>query len=346
MYRKFVYIVLVTSFLLYIFIILLAYKVDVFGLNSYQKQYFNNGSYERYQNIGIAKHHKASVILTGTSISENFKVSLIDEKTIKIPISGSSAKEQNILMTHAITPETKKIIWDVHYTAYYGSSARMHKTMHFPMYLYDESKLNDLKFYASFDTLKITLKKIFFTQKYFTDNFDILYNWYNRDKVKFNKKHVMTYIKRYKNIISNADYNKEYRYELLKLNFDTNILPIIKENKDIEFDFFFPPYTPYYFLGFKETNTLSDIIRFKEYFIEQCKNFSNVQVYDFSIDYKTIENLNNYKDTHHFSQKISDKIIKDILKKKFLIDGDWQKKNIEEYKKYLIESLENSNDQI
>ena len=346
MYKKFIYIVLSSSLLLYIFAIFLAYKVDVFGLHSYQKVYFNNGSYERYQNIGIAHYNLQEVIFTGTSLSENFKPSLFNAPAIKIPMSGSSAREQNILVANAITSKTKKIVWDVHYTAYCGASSRMHKTMQFPLYLYDKNKLNDLRFYASFDTFKITLKKLLFHKRYFTGDFDKLYSWYERDKSKFSKEYVENYLKRYNNVIFDLDYDKKYQFKYLKSNFDVNILPIIKAHPQVEFDFFFPPYTVYYFLGFKQTNILSDIIQFKQYFIQECRKFSNVKVYDFSIDYKTIENLNNYKDTHHFSQKISDKIINDIVSDRFLVGNDWKKENIEKYKKYLIEKLENQSDKI
>ena len=54
---------------------------------------------ERYQNNGIVKHFEYDAIITGSSMTECFKTSKMDEifgvKSIKVPYSGGSYKEQN-----------------------------------------------------------------------------------------------------------------------------------------------------------------------------------------------------------------------------------------------------------
>lgn len=52
---------------------------------------------ERYQNNGILKHFDYDAIITGTSMTENFKTSEFDKlfnvNSIKIPFSGATFKE-------------------------------------------------------------------------------------------------------------------------------------------------------------------------------------------------------------------------------------------------------------
>jgi len=243
MQKKFIYYVLLLSLLFYFLVILINYKVDPLGLKSKQNYYLKDGNYARYQNIGIAKNNSYETIITGTSLSENFKTSLANKiyatKTIKIPMSGSSAKEQHILVSNAISKNTKRVIWDIHYTAYHGSSDRMHKSHEFPLFLYDDSKLNDLKFYGSFDTFKLSLKKMLFKEKYFTNNFDNLYNWYIHDVSRFSDENVKAYVKSFSKKIASSNYNQEYRYKHLKENLDKNILPIVASNPDVSFEFYF-----------------------------------------------------------------------------------------------------------
>jgi len=349
MKKKFIYYVLSLALLAYFIVIVINYKVDALGLNSKQNYYLKDASYARYQNIGIAKNNPYETIITGTSLSENFKTSLSNKifatKTIKIPMSGASAKEQNILVSKAISKNTKRVIWDIHYTAYHGSSDRMHKSYEFPLFLYDDNKLNDLKFYGSFDAFKLSVKKILFKGKYFTNNFDDLYNWYTSDENKFGKENVKAYVKSFSKKIADSSYNKEYGYRYLKENFDKNILPIVASNPNVSFEFYFPPYTPYYFLGFYKTDMLDDIIMFKQYFIENSFKHKNMHIHDFSVDYSTLENLNNYKDTHHFSQAISDDILTKISHREFEVDqSEYLEKNIENYQQYLEKNLGREND--
>ena len=54
---------------------------------------------QRYQNNGIVKHFDYDAVITGTSMSENFKTSEMNEifgvNAVKVPFSGSSYREIN-----------------------------------------------------------------------------------------------------------------------------------------------------------------------------------------------------------------------------------------------------------
>jgi hypothetical protein len=324
----------------YFLIIVINFILDPFGIHSVRDTYLNDGRYERYQNIGIIRNSSYDSIITGSSLSENMKPSLIDgslSNTIKIPISGASAREQSMLINSSNLKNVQKIIWDVHYTAYKGSADRMHDSIPFPQYLYDESIINDLQFYGSFDSVKFSFKKVFFSKKYFSSNFDEIYNWYDTYKSTFNRDSVYKYIENKQSMPVDCT---EYTFSNLRNSFVVNILPIIKNNPNIEFKMWIPPYTHYYYLDMYKCKSLEDILEFKKYLIVEFDKFKNVKMYDFSIDYKTINNLDNYKDTHHFNQKISDKILLEMQTEEFLVNKADMNKNIKHYKEYLINRMD------
>ena len=70
---------------------------------------------ERYQNDGISRHFTYDAVLTGTSMTENFKVSLFNQlfgvDAIKIPYGGGYYKEVDEAVWRAISyhPQIKMV---------------------------------------------------------------------------------------------------------------------------------------------------------------------------------------------------------------------------------------------
>jgi hypothetical protein len=65
---------------------------------------------ERYLNDGIVKHFDYDSIITGTSMTQNFRASEFDElfkaHCVKVPLSGASYREINELLIEPL-PQTK-----------------------------------------------------------------------------------------------------------------------------------------------------------------------------------------------------------------------------------------------
>lgn len=72
--------------------------------------------------------------------------------------------------------------------------------------------------------------------------------------------------------------------------------------------FFFPPYSDLYWCDAQDCGYFEIYLDAKEYFIEKA-NIAGVDVFDFQGDELTM-NLDNYKDTTHYSPQINDYIIK------------------------------------
>ena len=141
-------------------------------------------SNQRYQNDGILKNCDYNAIITGSSMTENFKASewdaLFDSNTVKVSFSGSYFKETTDRLRTAFS-HNGKIDYVVRSLDFYAIIAdKNHVTsFDYPYYLYDENVFNDTRyllnksvlFTQTIETIKNT------TDGFKTTNFDDCYSW-------------------------------------------------------------------------------------------------------------------------------------------------------------------------
>lgn len=140
---------------------------------------------QRYQNNGIVKHFKYDAIITGTSMTENFKVSEFDRlfgaHSIKVPFSGGSYKEINENLKVAIAHNTgiKYIVRCLDYSHLLDAANSMrYENDKYPWHLYDEYFYNDAEYVFNKSILMDALSVIDYTKKGgITTDFDNYSNW-------------------------------------------------------------------------------------------------------------------------------------------------------------------------
>lgn len=151
---------------------------------------------ERYQNNGIARHFDYDSVITGTSMTENFKTSeaqkLFGSDFIKVAFSGGGYTEigDNLKAAYDSGHDIKYVIWGLDYDKMiYGKNYRYTEKGDFPDYLYNDSSLDDIKYF--FDPVVVKLAgsvvKSTVTGRAAT-SFDVYENWsagyeYGRDEV-------------------------------------------------------------------------------------------------------------------------------------------------------------------
>lgn len=151
---------------------------------------------ERYQNNGIVKHFDYDSVITGTSMTENFKTSeaqkLFGSDFIKVAFSGGGYTEigDNLKAAYDSGHDIKYVIWGLDYDKMiYGKKYRYTEKGDFPDYLYNDSSLDDIKYF--FDPVVVKLAgsvvKSTVTGRAAT-SFDVYENWsagyeYGRDEV-------------------------------------------------------------------------------------------------------------------------------------------------------------------
>jgi hypothetical protein len=293
----------------------------------YEVSYFDN---QRIQNPGLARNYNYDSAIIGTSMTENFvgdRVSqVLGGSYIKLSISGSSAREQNLILNVALKHrELKNIIWGIDFGSLKGDSNRVeNEQFSFPYYLYDDNPLNDILYLINKDTLMDSFKVIYQKKDvHMTNNLNDLNVWghnflYGEEQVKAS----------YDTMMNLPILWEEYTYEYLENNFNINVLPILKKEDNTYFQLYFPPYSIYHMKLFEEKGVLDDFLRFKEYLVEATKDLNYVELYDFQDLDEITMYLNYYKDTSHHSPEVNEIILEAMaLGQHRLTETNVQEKN-------------------
>jgi len=232
------------SLLLYATLIFVIDPIQQYRKASFYKPMFTN---QRYLNPGLVKTYDYDTVIIGASETENFNPIYIDKqlnvKTLKLSIEGSNVFENELMLETAITTgKVKNVIYSIDTFAFHQESASL-KYSKLPLYLYDESILNDYKYLLNIDIFKKYLIKIIlgnvFNKKKFTQPIEKFQYWGDKFQTRKQKLLIETDKLLSKHEIPN--YDKEYYTNMINL-FDTQMLTNIKNNKDINYYFIFPPY--------------------------------------------------------------------------------------------------------
>ncbi|MBD3795480.1 MAG: hypothetical protein IE881_06045 [Epsilonproteobacteria bacterium] len=329
----FIKFVLIISFMIILIIGGINFIVDPFlqyRTPLLYKVYYNSGR-ERHLNAGIARNYIYDTVITGSSMTENFHIAqinnILNADSMKFCMQSASAHELNWILNKIFMSkknhEVKRVIYGVDFYAYSGDVKRFHYgEANFPKHLYDENYFNDAKYLVSLDTLKNSISAFVLDRSKPKDDplFDknMAYDWMHNEKHKFGAKNTL---KDFKEKKAEAGFKLEnYRFYKFKESFDANTLPLLKENPNVEFIFFYPPYS---ILGYKfieKQGWFNEAIEFKRYVYNSTKNLKNLKIYDFQHDKNITHNLNLYKDVNHYNDKTNDYMIELIAKDSHRVD--------------------------
>lgn len=267
---------------------------------------------ERYQNDGIARHFEYDALITGTSMTQNFKPSEFDAlfhcKTIKVPYSGASYKEIHDNLERAISynPDLKYVVrsLDTHFINY---PATQNEYTDLPEYLYDNNPLNDVKYLLNKEVMLKTIAVLNYTRAgKQTPTFDEYSNWNSYNT--FGKDAVLQTVTLSQSsqepmVLTDAD------YATIEENIRKNVLNQAWENPDIDFYVFYPPYSIYYYKNFIDTNQWEAQIATEKYATKLLLEAENIHLFSFSTNTELCTNLDNYMDTLHYGEWINSYIL-------------------------------------
>lgn len=302
--------------------------------------YFMTNNQQRYMNNGIVRNFDYDAIMTGTSMTENFRStqfdSIFNTNSIKVPFSGGSYKEINDIVEVAL--KNNRNIKYVFRGLDYGKIREKYDKMsydNYPTYLYDDNIFNDYKYILSkgafFQSL-INIIKSFKSIKRI--DFDEYSSWRNRPN---GKEVVLCTYKRnqQEKEIENLS-TKEIK--IIKENIEKNILELPKKYPNVKFLYFITPYSIVYWDFINQNREILKQLEAEKIMIEMILEVPNIELYSFFNNYDLITNLGNYKDVEHYSYKINDKILEWISQDKYRLKKDnyevYLKSNKEFYLNY------------
>lgn len=288
---------------------------------------------ERYQNNGIVKHFDYDAIITGSSMTECFKPSELDElfgvNAVKVPYSGGSFKEvnDNLVVATKYNPDIKMIVRCLDGNRLFDHADQLDYT-NYPDYLYDDSVWNDAGYLFNKSVLLTAIQNFhgYIATKSTYFSFDEYNNWsdyYTYGKAAVDASYGRESIEKVEEMLPIT----REEYEEMDKNIEQNIVRLAAEHPDIQFYIYFSPYSIYYMDFWHRTGMLEKQLTAERYYIEQLLPYDNIHVFSFYTEYEMICNLDNYKDIAHHSGKINSRILAWMKEGKHELNYD----NYEEY---------------
>ncbi len=312
--------------LLYILILLFVvgsfnYFVDAQQQIRYNKNYVSGE--QRVINNGLARNYTYDTIIIGSSTSENILKKDVDQlfnvNSVNLSLSGSTALEHKNLLNIVIQEgKVKNVIYGLDVFNYNRLGIRNE------IVDYGKNKEELLKYLLNISSLKTNVK-IIIKELLGKNKKDWIYTWsFWGNQFTFSEENTLCFNEKLQFGAQNLGVIKEVRKgyddKILKYNVD-EFFKIVEKTPNIDYKIYFPPYSILYWYALGRYNCLESVLSFKKYVYLKSREYPNVFIYDFQDDISVIENLNNYKDSVHFSDLISKKITYELVTKKANIEN-------------------------
>lgn len=283
----------------------------------YHKPYTNKFYYQlnnqRSQNNGICKHFDYNAIITGTSMSENFMTSelneLFDVDSVKVCFFGASYKELNDNLQVALenNPNIKLIIRGLDYDQLFSDKDSMRfDESTYPTYLYDNNPFNDVKYLYNQDVVFGRVYSMLTYRNSGITSFDDYSNWQN--DYPFGPEYVLkdgitfTPSSTYLHLSKDEEKN-------LKETLNQNLIALANEYPNVEYYCFIPPYSIVWWNNLNNDGTIYKQIEAEQCFIETILENSNIRLFSFNNRTDITTNLNLYRDYVHYNEDVNSQIL-------------------------------------
>lgn len=300
------------------------------------ERYFYILDNERSMNNGISRYFEYDALITGTSMVQNFMVSEMNElfgvNAVKVPFAGGTYKEINDNLSVALeNNEDLRIVvrgLDMDMFSFMEDSGEL------PTYLYDDNPVNDVQYLLNRDVVFNRVYQMYLDrgEEDFvpgTTSFDIYSNWQELQDFGINS--VFPDGIEYAGA-DGAVYLTEDEKSVILENITQNVTLLADKYPDVEFYYFFTPYSIAWWMDLAAWGTIYRQIESEQYVIELMLEHENIHLYSFNNRTDITTDLNNYANPVHYGQWINSMILK------WMHDGDYLLTK-DNYLDYLAEEL-------
>lgn len=265
---------------------------------------------QRYQNDGIVRHFSYDAMITGTSMSENFKTSQMDAlfgvHAIKTCFSGGSFEEINRNLQQALdcNPELQLVLCVIDEWSLFAGKNMILASGEYPTYLYDDNPFNDVSYLLNREIFfDYTLEALRYTRSGgVTTSFDDYSAWDLGHP--FLESPVSDVYTRPEQTETQVEFTQEEADRLVD-TLESTLVRFAQEHPDVQFLYLFPPYSILNWDNHSRQGTLRRQVEAFRLASQVLLQAENIQLYAFYHDYETIENLANYVDSVHYDPDIS-----------------------------------------
>lgn len=268
---------------------------------------------ERYMDDGILRNFDYDAVITGTSMTQNFKTSQFDQffgtNSVKVPSSGGTYKEIGDLLRRAFeyNPNIRYVMRSLDTTVLVADKDALDYE-EYPDYLYDRNPFNDVNYVLNKDLYNKYTEYVFTYNRLGgnTTPFDVYKNWsgvYEVNGAKLLAEHVRREKTDEKKIFTEED------AKMLSENLEQNVLSLVREHPETEFYFFDPPYSLLFFDDLYCDGKIDYYVDAWTTEAQMLLQYDNIHFFSFWMDVTVMLDFEHYKDSLHYEQKISDYII-------------------------------------
>ena len=295
---------------------------------------------EFYQNAGILKNYEYEALIAGDSETQNFKASEVKEffgyETVKLPNPGANYGETDRVIRCAIknNDELKLVIrpMDMIMLPKEWDSERYVST---DWFLYDSNPFNDVKYVYDKESIIDALKTVAYTRAGKEDTSMDDYSKFDFGNVFGDRTNLVNFYNTSKDFGFSG--NPLELTALVKDNVHNNIVLTAKENPDIDFYVFIPPYNIIYWKELKDNNCIDNELICEKTALEECLSCGNIHVFSFMNMKEIVTDWQYYSDEQHFCPDINSLILKKMSEKEYEITKD----NLSDYLHDMEEFVKN-----
>lgn len=261
---------------------------------------------ERGQQIGVARNVAYDTALIGSSMSENFEASwfndgILANNAVKLCMQGAHFDDYKILLDAALAKDdVKTIIFSLDNYLIIHDPEDNPSTI--PEYLANDTLTDDAYYLLNKSVTMHYLPQFLINNVRHDFTSDGAYVWADRYAFDANVARLSYEPVRLLQVMDEENFDSYYKNAYLFLD---GIIPYIKENPDVNFIFYCPPYSILYWDDCVRHGRLTaEICALNEVYGTLLYN-DNVRLFYFQNDLDIITNLNNYKDYSHYSKEIN-----------------------------------------
>lgn len=293
--------------------------------------YFYSLYNQRSQNDGISRNFDYEGLITGTSMTENFKTTecknIFGCDFIKVSYSGGTYKEinDNLKVALAHNPNLKIIVRGLDMGKFIEDKDAMREDLgEYPTYLYNENPLDDVQYIFNRDVIFKAVYDMVIAndEENFTPgitSFDAYSNWMKNYTFGVNSSTLFPNgIPTTDKTVAQVDLTEEEK-ELVLGNVRQNVISLAEANPDVTFYYFFTPYSAAWWQGLINEGTFNKQIQAEQIEIEEILKVDNIKLFSFNNLTEITTDLNNYKDSLHYAEWVNSLMLRYMKEEKYLL---------------------------
>ena len=262
---------------------------------------------------GLLRHEDFDSMMIGSSMAQNFDVGEINSifrvNCIKTTTAGLPSETLSVYLDKAIAArgkKLKKIFVCFDFWMFSKDGVRLHDRY---KYLYRDSFFAPEYFFSA-DTFESVFNAVLTNIVYPWDatakqEADRNKMFANKPRIRYGKKILFRSIARDSGSVPQAGIN-------IQRNIRRDLIAHICKNPEIRFEIILPPYSIYYWALLKHHNLLEQNLELRNALAAELATFSNVRLHDLQAEKSVICEPDNYRDSTHYSRKISSWILEAV----------------------------------